>query len=130
MISKRGLNCVSYRLPRNKSIGESLDETHSVSTDRIGLLLSAAPEGPPENADNKVCVLQLQTVTHFHNIIIQDYIVWCAVGKRNRIARVDIRGCDVDFILLRAVEEQSGYMDLTGSSLWKVRTSTLTIAWK
>ena len=57
MISKRGLNCVSYRLPRNKSIGELLNETQSVNTDRIGLLLSAAPEGPPENADNKVCVL-------------------------------------------------------------------------
>ena len=52
------------------------------------------------------------------------------MGKRNRVARVDIRGCDVDFILLRAVEEQSGYMDLTGSSLWKVRTFTLIIAWE
>ena len=56
-LRKRGVSRLSDCLPRSKPIGDLLEEAQSVNTDRIGLLLSIAPERPPRASQREVCTL-------------------------------------------------------------------------
>ena len=97
-----------------------MNEVQLVNTEKIGLILAIAPDGPPQPGEREVWMLLLQGLRLAQITILQDYFTWCAIGSHNHIARVDIRDCDMDFMILRAIEEQSGYMDIKGSTLWKV----------
>ena len=66
------------------------------------------------------CYCRSKVCSTAHITILQYYFTWCAIGPHNRIARVDITDCDNDLMILRAIEIQSGYMDMKGSTLWKV----------
>ena len=63
-LRRRGFSRLSKRLPRQKPIGDLLNEIQFVNTERIGLILSIAADKPPEAGEREVCMSLLQGLHH------------------------------------------------------------------